>query len=200
MTFGDGTVYRNGARPKGSRNRRTEELWNLLSKRGDRDPVEFMSQLVTDGTIPLEVRLQAANSIAPYRHSKCGATPPLRFLEHEFEYPHPNPTSEAEISANIGALNQAYASSNLDLDSYQTMLAGQHQHVNALKARETLPDNTDIRIIGGLPELPGRNITMPQLNGHETLGLVAPNDPPITPPQDPDQPPAIPPEQQEPQP
>jgi hypothetical protein len=133
-----------------------------------------MSQLVTDGTIPLEVRLQAANNIAPYKHSKCGASAPLRFLEEPFVYPHPNPATEGEINTNIGALNQAYATGTLDLDSYQTMLTGQHQHINALKAREEVPANQDIHITGGLPDLLGTDIIMPKLNGHEISGTLAP--------------------------
>ena len=102
-------------RPIGSRNRRTTELNELLAKRGDRDPVEFMSQVVSDNTIDLEIRLAASQALAPYRHSKCGSIVPLRYIEHPFVIPHPNPTSEALISANIGALNQAYASGHLDL-------------------------------------------------------------------------------------
>jgi AAA domain len=70
---------------------------------------------------------------------------------------------------------------------------------NALKAREDIPANTDIHIIGGLPDLPGTHITMPKLNGHETLGLLPPNDAPILPEQDPDTAPAIPPENDPPQ-
>ena len=95
---------------------------------------------------------------------------PITNIEHPFVIPHPNPTSEALISANIGALNQAYASGHLDLNSFQTMLAGQHAHIAALKVRDEIPANTEIRITGGLPPLPGCSVTMPVLNGTASNG------------------------------
>jgi Family of unknown function (DUF5681) len=197
--FQPGTSGNPNGRPTGSRNKRTKDLWDLLDKRGDRDPVEFQSQIVSDETIPLETRLQAAANIAPFRHSKCGAMPPLRFISEPVTLPCPNPTTTNELDRNIAHIVQLYAAGNLDLDSYAALLAGQREHTVSFKAREEVdPTNQNIHITGGLPSLPGTNITMPKLNGHEVLGLVPPNDPPITPPQDPDQPPAIPPEQEAP--
>ena len=180
-----------GHRPLGSRNRRTQQLEELLDKRGDRHPVEFLSQITSDGTIDLETRIQAAAIVAPYRCSKMGATPPLRYIEEPVVFPHPLPITVDHVNANVAHLNQLYAAGTLDLDSYNLMLAGQREHTVTFKAREDLPSDQDIHITGGLPALPGTNITMPQLNGHKTLGLLPPNDPPITPPQDVDQPPVI---------
>ena len=50
------------------------------------------------------------------------------------------------------------------------MLAGQHAHIAALKVRDEIPANTEIRITGGLPPLPGCSVTMPVLNGTASNG------------------------------
>ena len=152
----------NGHRPLGSRNRRTTDAINLIIKAGHQDPLLTLAELQANSSDE-GIRATAANMLAPFLHSKCGATPPLRFLEEPFELPHPNPTTEAEISANIGYLAQALAAGTLDIDFYNALLIGQHQHINALKAREELPENQNILITGGLPSLPGCNITMPTL-------------------------------------
>jgi hypothetical protein len=167
----------NGGRPAGSRNRRTEEILKTLRDRGDRLAVDLLSEVANNTQYELDVRITAAISLAPYQTSKKGAVPPTRYLEEEFVYPHPNPATEGEISTNIGSLNQAYAAGTLDLDSYQSMLTGQHQHINALKAREEIPANQNIQITGGLPAPPGTNITMPELNGHAIDGVLAAPDP-----------------------
>ena len=73
------------------------------------------------------------------------------------------------------------------------MLAGQREFIVSFKAREDVPDNTTIHITGGLPQLPGTNITMPerpQMNGNAT-SIIAPPEPRILPDQDPDTHPVI---------
>ena len=172
-------------RPKGSRNKRTEELWSRLEARGDRDPADVLSEAASDKNLPIEVQIQAATNLLPYKYSKCGATPPRQFIEEVFVYPHPVPTTVEEANANTAHLNQAYANRTLDLASYSMMLAGQDQHTKHFKAREELPANTDIHVTGGLPwPLPGTNITKPQLNGHDALEILPPAEPepePVTP-------------------
>jgi hypothetical protein len=163
-----------GHRPMGSRNRRTKELEELLTKRGDRDPLEFQSQIVSDNTIDLEIRLAASIALAPYRHGKMGAVPPLRYIEEPFVLPNPSPTTLDEVNANIGHINQAFAAGHLDIEFYNALLAGQREHIVSFKAvgEDQLGEQV-IRIEGGLPSLPGCNITMPELNGHEIDGVLA---------------------------
>jgi hypothetical protein len=172
-----GNSKRNGARPLGSRNKRTTEAIEAIIAAGHQDPLLTLAELQAKSTDE-GIRATAANMLAPFLHSKCGAMPPFRFILEPIELPHLNPTTETEISANIARINQAFASGNLDLDFYNALLAGQHQHINALKAREDIPANMDIQITGGLPSLPGTNITMPQLNGHTVDGkILAPPEP-----------------------
>ena len=159
----------------GSRNRRTTELWNRLEARGDIDPADLLSEIASNENEPKELRVQAATNLLPYKYSKCGAMPPLRYIEEPITLPNPNPTTDGEISANIAHINQAFAAGRLDLDFYNALLAGQREHVVCLKAAPDDNLNTEqvIRIQGGLPQLPGTNITMPELNGHDIDGVLA---------------------------
>jgi Family of unknown function (DUF5681) len=51
-------------RPKGSRNRRTEELWLRLDEaRGDRDPGDVLSEAASDKNLPIEIQIQAATNL-----------------------------------------------------------------------------------------------------------------------------------------
>src|SRR5258708_1869310 len=79
-------------RPKGSRNRRTEELWLRLEAGGDRDPGDILSEAASDKTLPKELQLQAARDLMPFKYSKCGAMPPRRYTDEPFQLPHPDPT------------------------------------------------------------------------------------------------------------
>lgn len=182
-------------RPIGARNKRTKEIVQQIISSGATDPLVRLSELVSSEDE--FIAATASNMLAPFMHSKLMATPTPRYIENSITLPHQHPTSPQQVDANIAHIIQAFASGNLDLDFYNALLAGQREYIVSFKAREELPANQDIHVTGGLPALPGTNITMPQLNGHTVLGLVAPNDPPITPPQDPDTPPAIPPEQDE---
>jgi hypothetical protein len=196
MPFVQGQSGNPNGRAKGSRNKRTVELWVMLEARGDRDPVEFQSAIASDEKIPLETRLQAAANIAPFKHSKCGAMPPLRYASERVIFPCPNPTTTQELDRNIAHINQLFADQTLDLDSYLGMLAGQREHTVSFKAREDVPVNQDIQITGGLPPLPGSSIIMPAINGHTVDGnILAAPEPPILPDQDPDTPPVIPPDE-----
>ena len=187
-----GNSKRNGARPLGSRNRRTTEAIEAIIATGHQDPLLTLAELQAKSTDE-GIRATAANMLAPFLHSKCGAIPPLRYIEQPITLPFQHPTSPQEVDANIAHIIEAFASGNLDLDFYNALLVGQREYIVSFKAREEIPGNQDIRITGGLPALPGTNITMPELpaltNGHD---ILAPPDPPILPEQDPDQPPVIP--------
>jgi hypothetical protein len=55
-------------RPKGSRNRRTQEAWDLI---GDGEtPVAFGLRIMRDATQPIEIRLHGARIAAPFIHPK----------------------------------------------------------------------------------------------------------------------------------
>ena len=91
MPFQPGHQYTQG-RPKGSRNKRTVELWNRLEARGDLDPADYLSTVVSNTDVEREYRIQAAGLLMPYKYSKCGTQPVLLFIEDTVRLPYPDPT------------------------------------------------------------------------------------------------------------
>jgi hypothetical protein len=63
--FQQGQTGNPNGRPVGSRNKRDAELWSRLEARGDLDPAELLSSIVTDTKETKELRAQAANFDTP---------------------------------------------------------------------------------------------------------------------------------------
>ncbi|PWT92058.1 MAG: hypothetical protein C5B54_04145, partial [Acidobacteria bacterium] len=177
--------YNGIGRPRGSRNKRNEEIFLRLEERGDKDPADFLSELVSNEQESKELRVQAANFLMPYKYSKRGALPPARFIESlEIDVKEFSHVSQAEaFLAKIAILT---AQGQIDIQSAQELSALVKTWIDTQYDRENLqlkispPETHDQKIVisGGLPALPGTNVTMPVLNGHavsEQL-LSAPTD------------------------
>jgi hypothetical protein len=80
MTFQPGVASNPAGRPKGARNKRTEEIWSRLEARGDLDPADLLSSIVTNKNESTELRAQAANFLMPYKYGKRGVIPVARFI------------------------------------------------------------------------------------------------------------------------
>jgi hypothetical protein len=65
MSFAPGNSANPNGRPRGSHNKRTAEIYYGLAERGDLDPADFMSSIVTNPDKPDELRVQAANMLMP---------------------------------------------------------------------------------------------------------------------------------------
>jgi ribosomal protein S7 len=86
MGFQPGPETRGPGRPKGSVNRRTQEILDLIKERGDVDPLVVLSEIAS--TSPnIEHRITASTNLAPYLHSKRGTIPAPRYAE-DIEVPH----------------------------------------------------------------------------------------------------------------
>jgi len=177
-------------RPPGSPNKRTHELRYRLQNRGDVDPADFCSQIVSSPNEPTELKLQAANFLLPYLYPKRGAVATPRYIDEPVQLPEPLTIEQA--TKNIAYISNLKAQGLIDLDFANSLIADNTTIANNLIAEEELrfkinpPETRDqtITIEGGLPALPGTNITMPVLNGHavsEQL-LSAPKD--VVPPAD----------------
>jgi hypothetical protein len=118
------------------------------------------------------------------------ATPTPRFIELQIDVPDFQNVSEAEFF--LAKIALLVARGHLDIQSGQELSALIKTWIDTQYAKEELqfkispPETRDttIHITGGLPALPGTNISMPVLNGHavsEQL-LAAPTDvvPPST--------------------
>jgi len=172
-------------RPRGSANRRTDELSFRLKNRGDVDPADFCSQIVSSPNEPTELKLQAANFLLPYLYPKRGAVATPRYIDEPIDLPIPETIEQA--NKNIAYISNLKAQGLIDLDFANSLIADNTTIANNLIAEEELrfkitpPETRDttIRIEGGLPQLPGcENLIMPVLNGssvREQL-LTAPTD------------------------
>jgi hypothetical protein len=67
--FSPGVSGNPAGRPKGAKNRVTQELIDKLSSSG-LTPLEFMTAVFRDDEQPMELRLEAAARAAPYFHAK----------------------------------------------------------------------------------------------------------------------------------
>src|SRR5262245_9652388 len=183
MTFQPGHTFSPGRR-HGSRNKRTEEIFNRLENRGDLDPADLLSTIVTNTEEPKELRIQAAGLLMPYKYGKHGSIPPLRYINEPVQLPEPQTIEQA--NKNIAYISNLKAQGLIDLDFANSLIADNTTIANNLIAEEELkfkispPETRDptITVVGGLPALPGTDITMPVLNGHavsEQL-LEAPKD------------------------
>ena len=95
MTFQPGQVSNPNGRKPGSRNRRTQEILDLIQGRGDKDPLDALSEIISTSDNP-DHRISASNILAPYLHSKCATKPTPRFVPEQIEVPTFNTVREAE--------------------------------------------------------------------------------------------------------
>jgi hypothetical protein len=171
-------------RPKGSRNIRTVEIFQRLEHRGDLDPADFLSSVVTNTEETKELRIQAAGLLMPYKYSKCGAQPVLLYIEQEIRLPYPDPTILAHARANIWYISQLKASKQIALEWGDNLIADQYKIIGTIVEETKLaiagqvPGDQVIRIEGGLPNLPGTAVIMPgeehKLNGHSPTPQISP--------------------------
>jgi len=142
LPFAPGNNANPTGRPKGSRNKRTQEILDLIEQRGDKDPLDFLSSVVST---PLgfevysqEHRIQAANYLLPYKHSKLASTPMPRYITDPVQLPHPEPTSLEQVSANINFISVAQADGRIDLDFASSLITGYRALTGNLIAEEEL--------------------------------------------------------------
>src|SRR6516162_8518251 len=171
-------------RPVGSRNKRTAEIFHRLETRGDIDPADLLSSIVTNPQEQQELRIQAAGLLMPYKYGKHGSIPPLRYIDEPIQLPEPQTIEQA--NKNIAYISNLKAQGLIDLDFANSLIADNTTIAHNLIAEEELrfrvnpPETraTTITVQGGLPALPGTSISMPQLNGHvaDARALAAPTD------------------------
>jgi hypothetical protein len=155
----------------GPRNRRRHEVFEIIKGLGHKDALETLSYLQHNDQIEPGLRIAAAAALAPYCHPKMQATPTPRFIDLQLDVPEFNNVSDAEnFLAKIALL---CARGHLDIQSAQELSALVKTWIDTQYTKEELaykispPETRDttIRIEGGLPALPGTNVTMPVLDG-----------------------------------
>jgi hypothetical protein len=171
-------------RPNGSRNRRNAELWDRLAQRGDLDPAEFLSSIVTNTSEPKDQRIAAAGLLLPYKYAKATAPTPVVFIEQTLNIN--RPTTIRQARDNIAHISELKATSQIDMAWGDNLIADQTTLLNSMidEAKLIAADGGDqpkvIRIEGGLPRLPGTSITMPSDPPYQP-GFQDPANPPDPP-------------------
>src|SRR6516164_479211 len=150
---------------KGPRERRRKEVFDIIKNLGHKDALETLSYLQHNEQIEPGLRIAAAAALAPYCHPKMQATPTPRFVDLQIDIPEFTHVSDAEnFLAKIALL---VARGHLDIQSAQELsglvklwIDSQYQREElAYKTSPTDQRDQTIRIEGGLPALPGTNIT-----------------------------------------
>lgn len=168
-------------RPIGSRNKRTTLIVQQIINSGNKDPLVTLSELQANSTDE-GIRATAANMLAPFLHSKLTATPAPRFIETTELVLPPLDFLEHAVQS-IAVIETAVAANQLDVQSAQDLIGMINAYIagkNIMEVAElqdrlyvleqaiaAQPSSTQLlHVEGGLPSLPGTNITMPpRLNG-----------------------------------
>jgi hypothetical protein len=172
-SFVNGQIGNPNGRPLGSRNKRTKEIIQLIIESNNKDPLITLSEISSNDP-DSAIRATAANMLAPYMHSKMQSTPAPRFVEESFDIPTFTHLSDAEQF--LGRIAALVSSGSLDIQTGLELSTLAKNWIDAQYAREelaikqinagTTEHEQVIKVTGGLPALPGTNITMPTLDGH----------------------------------
>jgi hypothetical protein len=172
---------------KGPRDRARREVFERIHGLQHLDALETLSAIQNDANTDPSIRVAAASALAPYCHPKMQSRPVPRFVALQIDVPEFTHVSDAEnFLAKIALL---VARGHLDIQQGQELQGLVTAWINTQYQKEELaykvspPETRDttITITGGLPALPGTNVTMPVLDGHATNGnghaaLAAPVD------------------------
>ena len=166
---------------------RQEALVAMSEFVADKEPrsaVQILQDFANDPKIPTSLRISAACAAAPYETPKLLAVPGPVFLYSKIAVPEFATIEEAELF--LLNISQREAAGELETASVQTVSDrvrawiaskrnGQELELKKLTAGHETGEQV-IRIEGGLPQLPGTKVTMPQLNGngHDAHGLLPP--------------------------
>jgi hypothetical protein len=181
MTFAPGQSGNLNGRPSGARNRRTQEILDLIKASGHKDPLLALSELVSHSKDEAVVA-QASSMLAPYLHSKLASTPAPRYIEASIHVPEFHTIVDVERFLNHIARHVGRGTLSIDHGKELAELA--KNWVNAHYAGDELGlklagkspgQYVTIRVVGGLPPLPGTNIAemggepsyQPRSNGHD---------------------------------
>jgi hypothetical protein len=158
-------------RPRGSGDRTPRNVWDILRNRGDRDPLDVLSEFASSQLVDPNLRI-AAVALAGYRHGK---RPPLRFVEGITGLK--APTTIEEARQYLARLAYLVAEGRIDLDGAAAIREQLQSYVDAtvgaevdqrLRVLEELARGQAARggfggavtVVGGMPVLPGCETTL----------------------------------------
>ena len=113
-------------RPVGSRNLRTQEVWDKL--KDSTDPAMYLASIVDNENADAGLRVTAANYLMPYKYSKRGLTPepaPLVYIADPVTLAHPHATCIADTIVNVEHVSELRRSGRLDQDTADRLVVEQ---------------------------------------------------------------------------
>ena len=175
MTFQPGQSGNPSGRPSGVPNKLTSEVFKIYKERGYRHPAIYCAEVYEDATQPTERRDNMAALALSWFPKQKLLLP--RFVDELIPVPEFVSVQEAQnfladIARRSGA-GELELQSALDISTLvkNWILSVTAQDELQLKiAKENPRGPQEIRIEGGLPELPGTNVIMPHINGASGQG------------------------------
>jgi hypothetical protein len=163
-TNGNGSAQRNGYRYS-------------FEETGFDDPIEFQHKAMMNQSLPIGLRIAIAQNIAPYCHPKLGLLTISGHIEAPIDVPDFQTIEDAESF--LLNLSRRAGVGELPMDSVNDIVRliqawihsrrqGEELELKKLAANSSTGNHT-IRIEGGLPELPGTNIIMPELDAKPAI-------------------------------
>jgi hypothetical protein len=163
----------------GGRQWRHRAIFDEIKQLGHRDALITLSTIQHE-TQDESLKIAAAAALAPYAHPKLQSIPTPRFIEHPIDVP--DFTSVEIAESFLAKVTVLTARGELDFQSalelstmakawIETQYAKQGLDLKAM-AQGADSHDTTIRIEGGLPQLPGTNVTMPVLNGTTSYEML----------------------------
>jgi hypothetical protein len=149
----------------------------LIELEGFKDPLVRLSEIVSTCPDPA-IAATASSMLAPYLHAKLASkpTPPDPvYIQEAISLP--RPTNVRQALENINSLSEMKSLGQLDIATADSLISDNRIVLDALideakliTAQGGSPEQT-IYIEGGLPPLPGTNITMPptRMNGANAI-------------------------------
>jgi hypothetical protein len=173
--FKPGNAANPHGRGKGSRGKYPCSIWQMIEQRGDRDPIDVMSEYVSSNTVDPALKLQAAGMLASYKHGK---RPAYRYIEDVVGLKAPQ--SLAEARQYLARISFLVADGKLDVDGAAAIKDLLQAYIDAtvgsevdqrLRALEEMAREQAARgygasvaiVQGGMPIMPGcENLILPQ--------------------------------------
>src|SRR6516164_6932318 len=166
-SFVNGQIGNPNGRPLGSRNKRTKEVIQQIIESNNKDPLITLSEISSNDP-DSAIRATAANMLAPYMHSKMQSTPAPRFVEELVVVPDFTTIESAEDY--LKTIPVLLGRGEIDSQTALELSTLVRNWILSIHARSELelkkisidgPGEQTIHITGGLPPLPGTNVTMP---------------------------------------
>jgi hypothetical protein len=177
--FKPGNCANPRGRGAGARDKYPRSLWQKLEARGDRDPIDFLSEVSSSALVDMPLRIQAAGMLASYKHGK---RPSYRYIEDITNMPAPRTIAEAQQY--LARLTFLVATGKLDVDGAAAVKDLLQAYIDSVIGSEVdqrlrvLEEMARDQATRGFAAAVIVESSMPRMPGTE--GLIMPGDRPVT--------------------